>query len=102
MKVLNQLFSNQSEIIASVDEGNINTDTSKIKTNHKNPVMVLQSQYLTDNNLYCINGNHRIFEAYRNNEKQIEVYLFKDLEFDTFFYDVLSKAYTFWKWITVM
>ena len=84
-----------SKIIASVDECNINTDTSKIITNHKNPIMVLQSQYLTDNNLYCINGNHRIFEAYRNNEKQIEVYLFKDLEFDIFFYDVLSKALYF-------
>jgi hypothetical protein len=83
------------EIIASVDEGNINTDTSNIKTNHKNPVMVLQSQYLTDNKPYCINGNHRIFEAYRNNEKQIEMYLFKDLEFDPFFYDVLSKALYF-------
>lgn len=80
------------KIIASIDEGNINKDTSNIKTNHKNPVMVLQSKYLTDDKPYCINGNHRIFEAYRNNEKQIEAYVFKDLEFVPFFYDVLSKA----------
>ncbi|WP_440896695.1 hypothetical protein ACS127_01395 [Amphibacillus sp. Q70] len=81
-----------SEMIASVDEGNINKDTSQIKTNHKNPVMVLQSQYLTGDQPYCINGNHRIFEAYRNNEQQIDVYLFKELEFVPFFYDTLSKA----------
>ena len=84
-----------SEIITSVDEDNINQDTSNIKTNHKNPVMVIQSQYLTDDKPYCINGNHRIFEAYRNNEEQIEVYVFKDLEFTTFFYDFLSKAVYF-------
>lgn len=65
-----------SKIIASVDEGNINKDTSNIKTNHKNPVMVLQSQYLTENKPRCINGNHRIFEAYRQNKEQIEVYVF--------------------------
>ncbi|WP_172372313.1 hypothetical protein [Sporosarcina jiandibaonis] len=81
-----------SKIIASVDEGNINKDTSNIKINHKNPVMVLQSQYLTGGMNHCINGNHRIFEANRNNEKQIEVYQFKDLEFVPFFYDVLGKA----------
>lgn len=82
-----------SKIISSVDEGNINKDTScYIKTNHKNPVMVLQSQYLTEDKPYCINGNHRIFETHQNNEEKIEVYLFKDLEFVPFFYDVLSKA----------
>lgn len=81
-----------SEIIDSIDQGNINTDTSKIKTNHKNPVMLLQSRYLTGNKPFCINGNHRIFEAYRNNEEQIKVYVFKDLEFVPFFYDVWSKA----------
>jgi hypothetical protein len=81
-----------TNIINSVDEGNINKDTSRIKTNHKNPVMVLQSQYLTDNKPFCINGNHRIFEAYRNNKEQIEVFVFKELEFVPFFYDVLSKA----------
>ena len=81
-----------SKIIHSVDEGNINKDTSNIKTNHKNPVMVLQSQYLTEGKPYCINGNHRIFEAHRNNKDQIEVYLFKELEFVPFFYDILSKA----------
>lgn len=84
-----------AEIIASVDEGNINKDISNIRTNHKNPVMVLQSRYLTGDKLYCINGNHRIFEAYRKNEKQIEVYVFKDPEFVPFFYDVLSKAIYF-------
>jgi hypothetical protein len=81
-----------SKIITSVDEGNINKDTSNIKTNRKNPVMVLQSQYLTGDKPYCINGNHRIFEAYRNNKKQIEVHVFTDLEFVPFFYDILSKA----------
>lgn len=84
-----------SKIIASVDEGNINKDTSNIKTNHKNPVMVLQSQYLTENKPHCINGNHRIFEAYRQNKEQIEVYVFKELEFIPFFYDVWSKAMYF-------
>ncbi|GIO24302.1 hypothetical protein [Oceanobacillus sp. J11TS1] len=84
-----------SNIIASVDIGNINTDTSNIKTNHKNPVMVIQSKFLTDNKPYCINGNHRIYEAYRNNEKQIEVYYFKDLEFEPFFYDILSRSVYF-------
>ena len=84
-----------SKIIASVDEGNINKATSNIKTNHKNPVMVLQSQYLTENKPHCINGNHRIFEAYRQNKEQIEVYVFKELEFIPFFYDVWSKAMYF-------
>ncbi|WP_025784649.1 hypothetical protein [Sporosarcina sp. D27] len=84
-----------SIIIASVEDVNINTDTGNIKTNHKNPVMVLQSKFLTDDKPYCINGNHRIFEAYRNNEEQIEVFVFKDLEFTPFVYDVLSKAIYF-------
>jgi hypothetical protein len=79
-------------IIDSVDPDNINKDPNRIKPNHKNPVMVLQSRYLTDNKPYCINGNHRIFEAYRNNDPLIEVFIFKELEFVPFFYDVLSKA----------
>ncbi|MBU9710198.1 hypothetical protein [Evansella tamaricis] len=79
-------------IIHSVDQGNINKDLNGIKTNHKNPVMVLQSEYLTHNRPYCINGNHRILEAYRNNLECIEVFVFKDLEFVPFFYDSLSKA----------
>ncbi|MCG3088543.1 hypothetical protein [Sporosarcina cyprini] len=83
---------NPSTIIASVDAGNINKDLDKIKKNHKNPVMLLESQYLTRSMPYCINGNHRIFEAYRNYEEQIEVYVFKELEFISFFYDALSKA----------
>jgi hypothetical protein len=81
-----------SEIIDAVDQGNINKDPNLIKPNHKNPIMVLQSQYLTENRPYCINGNHRIFEAHRNNDEEIEVFVFKDLEFVPFFYDVLSKA----------
>ena len=81
-----------SKIIEAVDQGNINKDPSRIKPNHKNPVMVVQSRYLTNNKPYCINGNHRIFEAYRNNDEKIDVYVFKDLEFVSFFYDVLSKA----------
>lgn len=81
-----------SHIIDAVYQGNINKDPNRIKPNHKNPVMVLQSRYLTNNKPYCINGNHRLFEAYRNNDEQIEVYIFKDLEFVPFFYDVLSKA----------
>ena len=85
------------KIIAAVDEGNINKDTSNIKTNHKNPVMLLQSRYLTGDKPYCINGNHRMTEAYRNNEKQIEVYVFKDLEFVPFFYDVWSKMMYFFE-----
>ena len=59
--------------------------------------MVIQSHYLTGNNPYCINGNHRIFEAYRNKDEQIEVYLFRDLEFVPFFYDLLSKAVYFFE-----
>ncbi len=79
-------------IIKAVDQGNINKDPNLIKSNHKNPVMILQSKYLTDNKMYCINGNHRIFEAYRNNDNQIEFFLFKDLDFVPFIYDALSKA----------
>lgn len=89
---INPTIFNPNQIIASVDEGNINKDLNNIKTNHKNPVMILQSQRLTGNMPHCINGNHRIFEAHRNNEKSIEVYHFKDLEFVPFFYDNLSKA----------
>lgn len=84
-----------SNIIESIDPGNINKDPNRIKPNHKNPVMVLQSRYLTDNKPYCINGNHRIFEANRNNDEQIEVFIFKELEFVPFFYDILSKALYF-------
>ncbi|CAG9623590.1 hypothetical protein [Sutcliffiella rhizosphaerae] len=80
-----------SNIIDAVNQSNINKNPNRIKPNHKNPVMVIQSQYLTNNKPYCINGNHRIFEAYRNNDEQIEVYVFKDLEFVPFFYNVLSK-----------
>ncbi|WP_339147827.1 MULTISPECIES: hypothetical protein [unclassified Sutcliffiella] len=80
-----------SNMIDAVDQGNINKDSNLINPNHKNPVMVLQSRYLTNNKPYCINGNHRIFEAYRNNVEQIEVYVFKELEFVPFFYDVLSR-----------
>lgn len=79
-------------IIDSVDPGNINKDPNRIKPNHKNPVMILQSRYLADNRAYCINGNHRIFEAFRNSDPLIEVFVFKELEFVPFFYDVLSKA----------
>lgn len=86
-----------SNIIDAVDQGNINKDLNRIKPNHKNPVMVLQSWYLTANKPYCINGNHRIFEAYRNNDTQIDVFLFKDLEFVPFFYDILSKATYFFE-----
>ncbi|MUK87892.1 hypothetical protein GMD78_05700 [Ornithinibacillus sp. L9] len=85
------------EIFMSVDQGNINTDPNRIKPNHKNPVMVLQSEYLTNNKPYCINGNHRIFEAYRNNNEQIEVFVFKDMEFVPFIYDDLSKAMYFFE-----
>lgn len=81
-----------TDIIDSVDRGNINKNPSLFKPNHKNPVMVIQSKYLTDDRPYCINGNHRIYEAFRNDDKQIEVYIFKDLEFVPFFYDDLSKA----------
>lgn len=86
-----------SNIIDAVDQGNINKDPSRIKPNHKNPVMAIQSEYLTGNKPYCINGNHRIFEAYRNNDTQIDVFLFKDLEFVPFFYDTLSKVTYFFE-----
>ncbi|MDV2582581.1 hypothetical protein [Alkalibacillus haloalkaliphilus] len=81
-----------SDIIDAVDQENINEDPNRVKLNHKNPVMVLQSRYLTANQPYCINGNHRIYEAYRNNDTQVDVFLFKDLEVAPFFYDILSKA----------
>ncbi|MFJ7647404.1 hypothetical protein ACIQ1H_07640 [Lysinibacillus sp. NPDC097279] len=84
-----------SSIIHSVDRGNINTDPNNIKPNHKNPIMILQSEYITDNKPYCINGNHRIFEAYQNNDTPIEIFVFKDLAFHSFFYDLLSKAIYF-------
>ncbi|MBT2663327.1 hypothetical protein [Bacillus sp. ISL-45] len=84
-------------IINSVDPGNINQDPNQIKTNHKNPVMVLQSQYLTDYKAYCINGNHRIYEAYRKNDPLIEVFVFKEFEFAPFFYDLLSIGLYFFE-----
>ncbi|WP_195576548.1 hypothetical protein [Paenibacillus sp. 1001270B_150601_E10] len=91
-KNIKPIKTSPSNIIEAVDQGNINKDPNRIKPNHKNPIMVLQSRYLTNNKPYCINGNHRIFEAYRNNDEQIEIYVFKDLEFVPFFYDILSKA----------
>ncbi|MEC2072703.1 hypothetical protein [Alkalihalophilus marmarensis] len=91
-KAISPINVSPKNIIDAVDPGNINRDPAKIKPNHKNPVMIIQSHYLTNNKYCCINGNHRIFEAYRNGEREIEVYLFKDLEFLPFFYDELSKA----------
>jgi len=79
------------DIIKAIDIGNINTNRELIRTNHKNPVMVIQSEHLTNNKMYAINGNHRIFEAFRNEDESIEVYVFKDREFIPFFYDYLSK-----------
>ncbi|MCM3173048.1 hypothetical protein [Paenibacillus sp. MER 99-2] len=79
-------------IMSSVDLGNINRDPNKIRPNHKNPIMIVQSQHLTDHKPYCVNGNHRIYEAYRNNDKSIEVFVFHELEFVPFFYNILSKA----------
>ncbi|MBO1002489.1 hypothetical protein ACFSKI_01315 [Pseudogracilibacillus auburnensis] len=84
-----------SNIFKSVDQGNINKDPNRIKPNHKNPVMVIKSKYLTDDRKYCINGNHRILKAYRKNDEQIKVFVFNDLEFIPFFYDVISKAMYF-------
>lgn len=81
-----------ASIIESVDVGNVNTDTSNIKTNHKNPVMVLQSQFVTEGTPYCINGNHRISEAFKKQADHIGVFVYRDLEFVPFFYDGLSKA----------
>ncbi|WP_317945428.1 hypothetical protein [Sporosarcina saromensis] len=81
-----------SSVIESVDVGNVNTDTSNIKTNHNNPIMVLQSQYVTEGKPYCINGNHRITEAFKKQADHIGVFVFRDLEFVPFFYDNLSKA----------
>ncbi|MDV2884931.1 hypothetical protein RYX45_07050 [Alkalihalophilus pseudofirmus] len=91
-KAISPINVSPKNIIDAVDPGNINKDPAKIKPNHKNPVMVIQSHYLTNNKYYCINGNHRIYEAYRNEDEEIEVYLFKELEFVSFFYDELSKA----------
>lgn len=85
------------DIIKSVDIGNINTDPNRIRTNHKNPVIVIQSKYLTNNKLHAINGNHRISEAYKNDTKEIEIYLFNDMEFVPFFYDFLSEAMYFFE-----
>lgn len=84
-----------SKIIEAVDQGNINKDPNRIKPNHKNPIMVLQSKYLTNDKPYCINGNHRIYEAYQSNDEQIEVFVFRDKEFTPFFYDALSEAIYF-------
>lgn len=81
-----------ADIIKAIEIQNINTDLKLKRPNHKNPVMVVQSKYLTGNKLYAINGNHRIFEAFRNEVKSIDVYVFEDLEFLPFFYDYLSKV----------
>lgn len=84
-------------IVHAIDLGNINTDPKQKRPNHKNPVMVVQSRHLTDNKMYAINGNHRINEAYRNNDESIEVYVFKDQDFIPFFYDYLSKVSYFFE-----
>ncbi|MEM5015561.1 hypothetical protein WKH31_04630 [Metabacillus indicus] len=81
-----------SRIIHAVDQGNVNTDPARIKPNHKNPVMILQNSLLTNGNPYCINGNHRLTEAYKSGCQNIEVYVFREMEVVPFFYDTLSKA----------
>ncbi|MBB2483322.1 hypothetical protein H5P36_24520 [Bacillus sp. APMAM] len=96
-KNMNPVNFTPSDCIASVDQGNINEDPKLIQYNHKNPIMVVQSSYLTNKKPFCINGNHRINEAYKNGDKQIKVYVFNDLEFVPFFYDSLSKAMYFFE-----
>ncbi|TFB22907.1 hypothetical protein E3U55_06615 [Filobacillus milosensis] len=83
---------NPGDIIHAVDQGNVNTDPSKINPNHKNPVMIVKSQVLTDNQFYCINGNHRINEAFKCGANDIEVYAFEELDIVPIFYDQLSEA----------
>lgn len=85
------------DIIKAIELQNINTNPKLKRPNHKNPVMVVQSKYLTEDKLYAINGNHRIFEAFRNDVNSIDVYVFKDLEFIPFFYDYLSKLSYFFE-----
>lgn len=85
------------KIIEAVDFGNINTDPELNRPNHKNPVMAVQSNHLTNGKLYAINGNHRIFEAFNNEDELIDVYVFKDIEFIPFFYDYLSKVSYFFE-----
>ncbi|NIK12272.1 hypothetical protein [Alkalibacillus almallahensis] len=84
-----------SDIISTVDQGNINQDPDLIKPNHKNPVMILQSYFLTENKPYCINGNHRIYEAFLKNDHDIEAYFFEDLIAPKLFYNTISKAIYF-------
>ncbi|MBR7553632.1 hypothetical protein ACFFJI_11605 [Allobacillus sp. GCM10007491] len=91
-KAIEPLKVSPAKINEAVDPGNINQDSTRIKPNHKNPVMVLQSEFLTDNKPFCINGNHRIFETNRSNNPEIEVFYFRELEFIHFFYDRLSQA----------
>ncbi|MEK3808062.1 hypothetical protein MHB63_16200 [Bacillus sp. FSL H8-0547] len=81
-----------SRIIHAVDQGNVNTDPARIKPNHKNPVMILQSSLLTNGKPYCINGNHRLTEAYKSGYQHIQVYVFREMEVVPLFYDTLSKA----------
>ncbi|KEZ51601.1 hypothetical protein GS18_0210745 [Metabacillus indicus] len=81
-----------SRIIHAVDQGNVNTDPARIKPNHKNPVMILQNSLLTNGKPYCINGNHRLTEAYKSGFQHIEVYVFREMEAVPLFYDTLSKA----------
>ncbi|MDQ0159604.1 hypothetical protein [Alkalibacillus salilacus] len=84
-----------TDIISAVDQGNINQDPNLIKPNHKNPVMVLQSYYFTENKPYCINGNHRIHEAFLKNDHGIDVYLLEDLVFPNLFHNTICKAIYF-------
>jgi len=49
-KNMNPVYFTPSDCISSVDQGNINEDPKLIKYNHKNPIMVVQSSYLTNNN----------------------------------------------------
>ncbi|WP_282032870.1 hypothetical protein [Metabacillus indicus] len=81
-----------SRIIHAVDQGNVNTDPARIKPNHKNPVMILQNSLLTNGKPYCINGNHRLTEAYKSGCQHIKVYVFREMEAVPLFYDTLSKA----------
>lgn len=81
-----------SQIIHAVDQGNVNTDPARIKPNHKNPVMILQNSLHTNGKPYCINGNHRLTEAYKSGCQHIEVYVFREMEAVPLFYDTLSKA----------
>jgi hypothetical protein len=55
-------------------QGNIKTELN----HHSNPILIVKSQLF--DLPHCINGNHRILDAYKKGEKTITLYWIEELE----------------------